>query len=86
MPVFPVITLVPHAGFIQVELIHPKRDVPAQFMDMRMALTGTLKLPVTGLFGPSYLKAVRSAAARTNGVSAAALPVFTATAVAAAAT
>lgn len=49
----------------------------ADFLDLNIAVTGVLPLPVTGLLGPSYVKALRASTSGTRA-SAAALLTFTA--------
>ncbi|KAL4426828.1 hypothetical protein ABPG77_006614 [Micractinium sp. CCAP 211/92] len=62
---------------VVIQKWRPNRLVLADFLDLNIAVTGILPLPVTGLLGPSYVKALR---ASTSGAraSAAALPTFTA--------
>ncbi|KAL4433916.1 hypothetical protein ABPG75_000357 [Micractinium tetrahymenae] len=71
------------AGFITISMIQkwrPDRAELAEFLDLNIMLFGKLQLPVTGILGPSYTKAVSAAAAAAGPVAGAAatVPVFSA--------
>lgn len=55
----------------------PDRNELAEFLDLNIMLYGKLQLPVTGILGPSYVKAAQAAAAA-SPVSGAASAIFSA--------
>lgn len=67
------VPLLPAAGFIRVAIIQrwrPQRNALADFLDVNLEVRRRLVLPVTGILGPSYRRAVQGAGA---GIAAAIL-------------
>ncbi|KAL4458524.1 hypothetical protein ABPG75_013389 [Micractinium tetrahymenae] len=67
------------AGFIRVVIIQRWRGTigaSADFLDVNMELAGRLRLPVTGILAPSYMRALQKAGAGAVAGAAAGGPLF----------